>query len=39
MILENLAKPRDLSDLSLITEYKWFVLKDKAIYHYLNMFH
>ena len=36
--LQELANPREENLPSVLVEYRWFVLKDKAIYHYLNMF-
>jgi hypothetical protein len=37
-ILQNLATPRHPASPSPICEYRLSVLRDKAIYHYLNMF-
>jgi V-type H+-transporting ATPase subunit a len=36
--LEGLARQRVLGGPSVIEEYRWFILKEKAIYHHLNMF-
>ena len=36
--MQELANPREENLPSVLVEYRWFVLKDKAIYHYLNMF-
>mmetsp|Transcript_20061 Transcript_20061/g.17156 ORF Transcript_20061/g.17156 Transcript_20061/m.17156 type:complete len:82 (+) Transcript_20061:964-1209(+) len=38
MILDSFSQPREANrEYSLIEEYRLFVLKEKAIYHNLNM--